>query len=151
MLNDQTFSGKITCKKQKANFHLYIQYTNQKSISGRSEVTEKPNVGRADNLKFDKRVAISLLNIKIYPGVQELKMWSDQMLHYVSPLLGGDKLFFPCLSVRPSGSPSVRPVVRPPSYFVSAQNLENHLSQSLHFSQDGWSLWGHDPYWFWVQ
>ena len=45
--------------------------------------------------------------------------------------LGGDILFFAL---------SVCPVVRPPLHFVSAQYLENHLSQSLHFSHVDWSL-----------
>ena len=29
---------------------------------------------------------------------------------------------------------------------VSAQYLENHLSQNLHISHGGWSVRGHDPY-----
>ena len=56
------------------------------------------------------------------------------------PKLGGDVLFLPFPSILPSVHQSVRSVVCQPSHFLSAQYLENHLSQSLHISHGDWSL-----------
>ena len=86
------------------------------------------------------------LNVISFPGRTSSNIQTSrvsEISNYVSPQLWGDLLFLL--------SPSVRLVVHPLSNQVCAQYLENHLSQSLHISHGDWSLWGHDPYWFWVQ